>query len=99
MDVHVYLQTSKTRQSIFVRKPIIIKPIDLYSSIYDNHIILGDFNMESKNPKLAPFKHSSNLYDLILSNFDNANFQMDLKSKHNNCPKNTETLKKHLKTS
>ena len=73
--------------------------IDLYSSIYDNQIILRDFNMEPKNPKLAPFKHSSNLYDLILSNFDNANFQMDLKSKHNNCPKNTETLKKHLKTS
>ena len=73
--------------------------IDLYSSIYDNHIILGDFNMEPKNPKLASFKHSFDLYDLILSNFDNANFQMDLKSKLNNCPKNTETLKKHLKTS
>ena len=27
--------------------------IDHYSSIYDNHIILGDFNMEPKNPKLA----------------------------------------------
>ena len=29
--------------------------IDHYSSIYDNLIILGDFNMESKNPKLASF--------------------------------------------
>ena len=43
--------------------------IDLYSSIYDNQIILRDFNMEPKNPKLASFKHSFNLYDLILSNF------------------------------
>ena len=31
--------------------------IDHYSSIYDNHIILGDFNMETKSPKLASFMH------------------------------------------
>ena len=42
--------------------------IDHYSSIYDNHIILGDFNMEPKNPKLASFMHSFNLYNLIKSN-------------------------------
>ena len=35
--------------------------IDHYSSIYDNHIILGDFNMEPKNPKLASFMNSFNL--------------------------------------
>ena len=42
--------------------------IDHYSSIYDNHIILGDFNMEPKNPKLASFMNSFNLYNLIKSN-------------------------------
>ena len=122
--------------------------IDHYSSIYDNHIIVGDFNMEHKNPKLASFMNSFNLYNLIKSNtclkgsgsfidlilnnrkycfkhtstfetelsghnhliysmlkttfkkeeskhfiyhdykdFDNTNFQIDLKSKLNNCPK------------
>ena len=42
--------------------------IDHYSSIYENHIILGDFNMESKKPKLASFMHPFNLYNLIKSN-------------------------------
>ena len=42
--------------------------IDHYSIIYDNHIILGDFNMEPKNPKLASFMHYFNLYNLIKSN-------------------------------
>ena len=42
--------------------------IDHYSSIYDNHIILGDFNMEPKNPKSASFMHYFNLYNLTKSN-------------------------------
>ena len=41
---------------------------DHYSSIYDNHIILGDFNMEPKNPKSASFMHYFNLYNLTKSN-------------------------------
>ena len=32
-------------------------------------------------------------------NVDNINFQMDLESKLKNCPKNMESLKKHLKMS
>ena len=129
--------------------------IDHYSSIYDNHIILGDTNMEPKNPKLASFMNSFNLYNLIKSNtcfkgsgscidliltnrkycykhtstfetvlsdhhhliysmlkttfkkeeskqfiyrdyknFDNTNFQMDLESKLNNCPKKYENFEK-----
>ena len=128
--------------------------IDHYSSIYDNHIIL-DFNMEPKNPKLASFMNSFNLYNLIKSNtcfkgsgscidliltnrkycfkhistfetglsdhhhsiysmlkttfkkeeskrfiyrdyknFVNTNFQMDLESKLNNCPKKYEKFQK-----
>ena len=42
--------------------------IDHYSSIYDNHIILGDFNMEPKNPKSALFMHYFDLYNLTKSN-------------------------------
>ena len=42
--------------------------IDHYSSIYENNVIPGDFNMEPKNPKLASFMHSFNLYNLIKSN-------------------------------
>ena len=42
--------------------------IDHYLSIHDNQIILGDFNMESKNPKLASFMHSFNLYNSFKSN-------------------------------
>ena len=42
--------------------------IDHYSSIYDNHMILGYFNMEPKNPKSASFMNSFNLYNLIKSN-------------------------------
>ena len=42
--------------------------VDHHSSIYENHIILGDFSMEPKNPKLASFMHSCNLYNLIKSN-------------------------------
>ena len=129
--------------------------IDHYSSIYDNLIILGDFNMEPKNPKLASFMNSFNLYNLIKSNtcfkgsgscidliltnrkycfkhtstfeiglsdhhhliysilettfkkeeskqfiyrdyknFVNTNFQMDLESKLNNCPKKYENFQK-----
>ena len=42
--------------------------IDHYSSIYDNHIILGNFNMGPKNPNLASFMHFFNLHNLIKSN-------------------------------
>ena len=33
-----------------------------YSSTYDNHIMLGDFNLESKNNLLTFFKNSYNLF-------------------------------------
>ena len=42
--------------------------IQHYSGIYNNHIILRDFNMEPKNSKLASFMHSFNLYNSIKSN-------------------------------
>ena len=42
--------------------------IDHYSSIYDNHIILGDFNMEPNSPILVPFMQSLYLFNIIKSN-------------------------------
>ena len=42
--------------------------IDHYSSIYDNYIILGDFNMEPSDSVLNSFMQSHNLFNLIKSN-------------------------------
>ena len=42
--------------------------VDHYSSIYDNHIILGDFNLEPDSPILISFTQSLNLLDIIKSN-------------------------------
>ena len=38
---------------------------DNYLSIYDNHKILGDFNMEPNNPILISFMQSLNLFNII----------------------------------
>ena len=38
------------------------------SSIYDNHIILGDFNMEPSDSILKTFMQSHNLFNLTKSN-------------------------------
>ena len=42
--------------------------VDHYSSIYDNHIILGDFNLEPDSPILISFTQSLNLFNIIKSN-------------------------------
>ena len=42
--------------------------IDHFSSIYDNYIILGDFNMEPSDSILKTFMQSHNLFNLIKSN-------------------------------
>ena len=42
--------------------------VDHYSSIYYNHIFLGDFNIELNSPILASFMQSLNLFDIIKSN-------------------------------
>ena len=42
--------------------------VDHHSSIYDNHIILGDFNMEPNSPILISFMQSLNLFNIIKSN-------------------------------
>ena len=42
--------------------------VDHYLSIYDNHIILGDFNMEPNNSLLISFMQSLNLFNVVKSN-------------------------------
>ena len=42
--------------------------IDHFSSIHDNYIILGDFNMEPSVSILKTFMQSHNLFNLIKSN-------------------------------
>ena len=42
--------------------------VDHYWSIYDNHIIVGDFNMEPNSPALISCMQSLNLFNIIKSN-------------------------------
>ena len=42
--------------------------IDFYSSIYDNHIVLGDFNTDPSHTQLSVFMEHYNYYNLIKSN-------------------------------
>ena len=63
MFVCIYTPPKKGSQYFLENLPLIT---DHYSSIYDNHIILGDFNTKPKNPKWII--HSSNLYNSIKPN-------------------------------
>ena len=42
--------------------------VDHYSSIYDNRIILRDFDLEPESPILISLMQSSNLFNIIKSN-------------------------------
>ena len=42
--------------------------VDYYSIIFDNHIILEDFNMEPNSQILISFMQSLNLFNIIKSN-------------------------------
>ena len=39
--------------------------IDVYSHIYDNHIVLGDFSLDPSNTQLPAIMESYNYYNLI----------------------------------
>ena len=60
-----YRPPSQNKQYFFEKLSEII---DHFSSIYDNYIILGDFNMEPSDSILKIFMHSHNLFNLIKSN-------------------------------
>ena len=65
MDVYVHLQISFSKQYLL---EMLSEIIDHFSSIYDNYIILGDFNMEPSDSILKTFMQSHNLFNLIKSN-------------------------------
>ena len=44
------------------------KIIDYFANVYDNHLILGDFNLEPTDPALMGFLDSNSLTNLIKAN-------------------------------
>ena len=65
MFMCIYRPPSQNKQ-YFLEK--LSEIIDHFSSIYDNYIILGDFNMEPSVSILKTFMQSHNLFNLIKSN-------------------------------
>ena len=65
MFMCIYRPSSQNKQCFLEELSEII---DHFSSIYDNQIILGDFNMESSESILKTFMQSHNLLNLIKSN-------------------------------
>ena len=75
------------------------KIIDHYSSIYNNYIILGDFNMEPSDSLSNAFMQSHNLLDLIKSNtcFKGSGSYIDLiLTNRKFCFKNSSTFETGL---
>ena len=66
MDVYEHLQTFFSKQTSFLDK--LSEIIDHYSRIYNNYIILRDFNMEPSGSLLNTLMQSNNLFNLIKSN-------------------------------
>ena len=73
--------------------------IDHYSNIYDNFIVIEDFNMEPNNTLLTSFMQSHNFYNLIKSNtcFKGSGSCIDLiLTNRKYCFKNTTTFETGL---
>ena len=77
MFMCIYRPLSQNKQ-YFLEK--LSELIDHFSSIYDNYIILGDFNMEPSDSILKTFMQSHNLFNLIRSKtcFKGRGFCIDL---------------------
>ena len=65
MFMCIYRSPSQNKQYLL---GMLSEIIDHFSSIYDNYIILGDFNMEPSDSILKTFMQSHNLFNLIKSN-------------------------------
>ena len=65
MFMCIYRPPSQNKQ-YFLEK--LSEIIDHFSSIYDNYINLGDFNMKPSDSILKTFMQSHNLFKLIKSN-------------------------------
>ena len=42
--------------------------IDYYSNVYDNHLVIGDFNLEPSQMYLETFMETRNYFNLITNN-------------------------------
>ena len=42
--------------------------LDFYSSIYDNKVVFGDFNLDISHPVMLPFKNNENFINLVKGN-------------------------------
>ena len=87
----------------FQNKPYFLEKlseiIDHFSSIYDNYIIFGDFNIEPSDSILKAFMQSHNLFNLIKSNtcFKGRGSCIDLiLTNRKFCFKNTSTFETGL---
>ena len=65
MFICIYRPAAQNKQYFLENVSMIV---DHYSSIYDNHIILRDFNMEPNSPILISFMKSLNRFNIITSN-------------------------------
>ena len=63
--VSVYKQTSRNNQHIC---DSISKIQDFYSSIYDNKVVFGDFNLEILHPVMLSFMSNENLINPMKGN-------------------------------
>ena len=63
--VSVYKPTSRNNQHIC---DSISKILDFYSSIYDNKVVFGDFNLEILHPVMLSFMSNENLINLMKGN-------------------------------
>ena len=59
MFMRIYRPPAQNKQYFLENLSMIV---DHFSSICDNHIILGDFNMEPNSPILISFTQSSNVF-------------------------------------
>ena len=65
MFISIYEPLAQNKQYLLENLSSIV---DHYLSIHDNHIILGDFNMQHNRPILISFMQSLNLLNAMKSN-------------------------------
>ena len=65
MFMRIYTSSTQNKQYFLENLSMIV---DHYLSIYDNHIIVGEFNMEPNSPALISCMQSLNLFNIIKSN-------------------------------
>ena len=96
MFICIYRPLAPQEQYFLGNLPAILDP---YSSIYINHIILGDFNMEARNLILISFRQLLILCNLIKSStcFEGNGTFMNLNFTNRKiCPKHSSTCETGL---